>query len=227
LHRYRLGRLLELERVRLRIATDLHDDIGSTLSQIAVLSELVTHHLPSEDAVAERLTTIASLSRDLVDSLSDIVWAINPKRDHLSDLTYRMRRFAGDLLTPRGIEFQIAAPSSADDLTTGADLRREVFLIFKEAVNNAARHSACTRVDTGFEVNNGFLQLQVVDNGRGSDAFDEGAGNGIPSMRQRASRLGGTLEVQSRPGGGTTVQLRAPLDRRRRRVRPRRPYISM
>jgi len=220
LHRYRVARLLELERVRLRIATDLHDDIGSTLSQISVLSEVVSQQLQSTNGATEPLSTITVLSRDLVDSLSDIVWAINPKRDHLSDLAYRMRRFAGELLSAHGVEFHFSGPSSADDLPMGADLRREVFLIFKEAVNNAARHSSCRHVDAAFEVNDGWLELRVSDDGRGFDCVNGQEGNGLANMNQRAARLDGTLDVQSRSHNGTIVCLRVP-------VGGRRSYISM
>jgi len=141
LHRYRLERLLELERVRIRIATDLHDDIGSTLSQISVLSEVVRR-----PDIAEPLSSVIGLSRDLVDFLNDIVWAINPKRDSLHDLTHRMRRFASDLSSARGVDLRFLAPGLATDLKAGADLRRETFLVFKESMNNALRHAACTQI---------------------------------------------------------------------------------
>jgi signal transduction histidine kinase len=94
LYRYRVTRLLELERVRTRIAADLHDDIGSSLSQVSVLSEVISRRVGHHTDVAEPLSMIANLSRELVDSMNDIVWAINPKRDRLSDLSQRMRRFA-------------------------------------------------------------------------------------------------------------------------------------
>ena len=108
--RYRIARLIELERVRTRIATDLHDDIGSSLSQIAMLSEVTRSFLEQDNRVLEPLMKIADLSRDLVDSMSDIVWAANPKKDRLSDLTQRMRLFAGDLFTSQNIEFDLSVP---------------------------------------------------------------------------------------------------------------------
>src|SRR5207245_155468 len=108
IYRYRVRRLIELERVRTRIASDLHDDIGSGLSRIAILSEVARHQVSVEAPVGEPLAVIADASRDLVDSMSDIVWAINPNKDHLSDLVQRMRRFASDLFTARQIEFTFA-----------------------------------------------------------------------------------------------------------------------
>jgi signal transduction histidine kinase len=104
LYRYRIRQLLELERVRIRIATDLHDDIGASLSQIAILSEVVHQQLDGSDPrVTEPLAKISSASRELVDSISDIVWAINPRRDRLRDLLQRMRRFASDIFHARKI----------------------------------------------------------------------------------------------------------------------------
>ena len=108
--RNRVTRLIELERVRTRIAADLHDDIGSALSRIAILSEVTRRQGNVEAAVSEPLGVIAGASRDLVDSMSDIVWAINPNKDHLRDLIQRMRRFASDLFTARQIEFSFDAP---------------------------------------------------------------------------------------------------------------------
>jgi ligand-binding sensor domain-containing protein/two-component sensor histidine kinase len=226
-HLYRLGRALELERVRVRIATDLHDDIGSTLSQISVLSEVVRRQIQHENGAAEELSTISELSRDLVDSLSDIVWAIDPRRDRLSALTYRMRRFAGDMLAARGVDLGFDTNPPNDDFEMGADLRRELFLIFKEAVNNAARHANCTRVDICFNATEEWIGLQVTDDGKGFDCMLPSEGNGIGSMLQRSQRLGGTLDIQSRPCGGTTVELRAPVNRVGHHLKFRNPYIFM
>src|SRR5207247_2401657 len=102
-HRARVARLLEIERVRTRIATDLHDDIGSSLSQIAILSE-VAHQRAGGGKAGEPMERIGALSRELLDSISDIVWAIQPHKDHLSDLKQRMRRFASEVLSARNIE---------------------------------------------------------------------------------------------------------------------------
>jgi signal transduction histidine kinase len=223
LYRYRVARLIELERVRTRIATDLHDDIGSSLSQVSVLSEVVRRRVGSEPSVSEPLSMIADLSRDLVDSMNDIVWAINPRRDHLSDLTHRIRRFASDVFTARDIEFNFSAPEAQHDIRLGADMRREVFLIFKESVNNMVRHSGCTEANIEFLIESGWLELKIRDNGKGFEPDREGDGNGLVSMRQRTARIGGTLDISSNHGKGTVVRLRAPLGRRAWRKRADRP----
>jgi len=134
LRHVREERLVELERVRKRIASDLHDDIGSSLTQISLLSEVVNQRVDrSNAAVTQPLEMIANSSRELVDSMSDIVWAINPQKDHLSDLTQRMRSLASEVFTVCGIRFRFRTPEVDFDLPVGANLRREVFLIFKEA----------------------------------------------------------------------------------------------
>jgi ligand-binding sensor domain-containing protein/two-component sensor histidine kinase len=216
-HRQRVGRLVELERVRTRIATDLHDDIGANLSLIAMLSEVARGFLKNDDRrMKDWFSTIATTSRDTVDAMSDIVWAVNPKRDQLSDLTQRMRRFAEDILGARDIALNFRAPELERDLKVGADLRREVFLIFKETINNTVRHSQCTASEVELKVARGWLVLQMSDNGRGFDLKGTSEGNGLASMRQRAQKLGGTLDVSSPNGQGTSVTLRAPLDHRGR-----------
>jgi two-component sensor histidine kinase len=216
LYRYRVARLLDLERVRTRIATDLHDDIGSSLSQIAIMSEVVRQKVGAENqAVIHPLSVIAGTSRELVDSMADIVWAINPKRDHLIDLTERMRQFAGDVLAARNIEFNFAAPDLEGDIRIETDVRREVFLIFKEAINNTVRHSQCSSVEIGFGVSDNHLLLRVKDNGGGFDAGRATSGHGLESMKRRAETVDGTLEILAEAGRGTTVKLLAPLRRRR------------
>jgi len=209
--RNRVARLIELERVRTRIASDLHDDIGSGLTRIAILSEVARHQVSKEAPVGHPLAAIAGASRDLVDSMSDIVWAINPNKDHLRDLIQRMRRFASDLFTARQIEFSFSAPGEEQALKIGADLRRQVFLIFKEAVNNIARHSACTEAQIEMRIENRWLTVRVADNGPGFDPAQISEGQGLASMRARAKELGGELQVTSNDGQGTTILLNVPL----------------
>ena len=210
--RYRVARLIELERVRTRIATDLHDDIGSNLSRIAILSEVVSQQVDKDNLQAiEPLSTIAATSRELVDSMSDIVWAINPNKDHLSDLTQRMRRFASDIFTARNLEFSFRAPGAEAYTKLGADVRRQVFLIFKESVNNLVRHSGCTKVDIELQIEGGWLELTLKDDGRGFDLSRAGDGHGLKSMTARAKSLGGQLNIISSDAEGTIVTLKAPL----------------
>ncbi|MBI3950904.1 MAG: hypothetical protein HY314_10680 [Acidobacteria bacterium] len=217
IYRYRVARLIELERVRTRIATDLHDEIGSNLSLIAMIGEVANRHVRSDDSqMAGWLSLIASTSRETVDSMSDIVWAVNPHKDHLNDLIQRMRRVADDNFTARNITFHFSAPGREIDVKLGAETRREIFKIFKESVNNIVRHAQCTHAAIEFQVEAGWLVLKLSDNGTGFDLDRASDGNGLMSMRRRAKNLGGELDVISQPGSGTTVILKAPLDGHRR-----------
>jgi signal transduction histidine kinase len=153
----------------------------------------------------------------LVDSMSDIVWAINPKRDNLDDLVHRMRRFASDTLAARNIAFTFRAPSGESALALGPDLRRELYLVFKESIHNAVKHSECERVEIVLDVRGGRLTLSVVDDGRGFDPGRETDGQGLASMSRRAERLGGSFRVDSAPGRGATVTLDVPLSGKTRR----------
>ncbi|MGB7925071.1 MAG: two-component regulator propeller domain-containing protein [Pyrinomonadaceae bacterium] len=208
-------RLVELERVRKRIATDLHDDIGSSLTQISILSEVAHQKVGAHDSsIAKHLKMIAAASRELVDSMSDIVWAINPQKDHLSDLQQRMRRFASDVFTARNIDFRLHSPDRETDIQLGANLRREVFLIFKESINNMVKHSGCARADIEFGVAEDQLFLRLTDDGRGFDGtHNNDDGHGLMSMRERALGLGAELEIITHKGSGTTIMLQVPLGR--------------
>ena len=224
LYRYRVARLLEIANMRTRIATDLHDDIGANLTRIALLSQVATQASlavrplsgPSPgilDIAAEGgpLVSIARIARESVGSMSDIVWAINPARETLLDLTRRMRQHADEIFTLRNIELRFDPPDARPDLRLGVDVRRDVLLIFKESVNNAARHSGCTRVEIDFRVERSRLLLSVADNGAGFDTSLESEGQGLTSMKRRARRLKGTLDLRSTNGLGTTVTLTIPL----------------
>ena len=208
LHRYRVAQAVAVADVRTRIATDLHDDIGASLSQIAVLSEVARGHNGNGAPLAE----IAGISRELVDSMSDIVWAINPDHDRLSNLVHRMRRFATDLLGGQGIALVFRSSILDGDLRIGANVRRQVYLIFKEAVHNAARHSGAHRVEIALDREGDRLALRITDDGCGFDPGAESEGNGLASIRRRAGSLGGQVEWQSSTAGTillTTVQLDA------------------
>ena len=215
LQKAREERFAELERVRRRIATDLHDDIGSSLTQISLLSEVLNQRIDAaEKNITEPLGMIAETSRELVDSMSDIVWAINPKKDTLSDLTGRMHRFAADVLMSANINFKWSAPDADAEIAIGANVRREIFLIFKESINNMVKHSRATRADLEIRLGERRLELTLGDNGKGFDASAESDGHGLASIKERARGLGGDLEIISRTGKGTTVVLRVSLEQK-------------
>jgi len=216
-YRYRVQRLLQIVNMRTRIATDLHDDVGANLTRISLLSEVAKQNLGETNASEDSpLMSISRIARESVGSMSDIVWAIDPERDSLLDLTRRMRRHADELFTLRDIELNFNAPDAKESLRVGVDVRRDLLLIFKEAVNNAARHSQCTRVNIDLRVQPSKLLLEIIDNGTGFDQSIEGQGHGLRSMKRRAAALGGTLVIESRSGIETMIRVSLPLGRARR-----------
>jgi ligand-binding sensor domain-containing protein/signal transduction histidine kinase len=205
IYKYRLRQLLELEKVRTRIATDLHDDIGANLTRISLLSEVAKQK--STNGSGGLLTSIADIARESVASMNDIVWAISPEHDTLLDLTRRMRQHAEDIFALREVDLDFNAPVS--DLKLSVGVRRDVLLIFKEAVNNAAKHSDCSQVAIDFRSENSFLRLSIKDNGKGFDSAENYDGQGLRSMMRRAHSLGGNLIVKS--SDGTIIDFSLPL----------------
>lgn len=211
-YRSRLQRLLELERVRTRIATDLHDDIGANLTRISILSEVAKQK--ASNGNGQMLSSIAEIARESVASMNDIVWAVSPKHDSLSDLVTRMRRHAEEVFTVRDISLKFEVPETDAGLRLGAGVRRDLLLIFKEAVNNAARHSDCSEVHIEITVGRTGFVMYMSDNGRSFDLADiDGDGYGLESMRRRAKALNADLSIASEPGSGTTIRLTVPLSK--------------
>jgi len=208
-YRYRLARAVEIATMRTRIATDLHDDIGANLTKIAILSEVTRQQLDGNGEAGDRLSTIARISRESVASMSDVVWAINPKRDTLRDTIRKMRQHAEEVFAGRGMDLEFHAPDGDQRLRVPIDVRRDFFLIFKEALNNAVRHSQCRKVRIDVSADDSGLHLRLTDDGVGFETSAESAGNGLTSMRRRAAKMDATLEVVSVQGHGTTVSLSA------------------
>ncbi|HEX6097940.1 MAG TPA: two-component regulator propeller domain-containing protein [Thermoanaerobaculia bacterium] len=204
LHRMRVAHLMAIQEMRMRVATDLHDDLGSSLSRISILSELA-----KQKSNARVLDEIGDTARGLVDALGDSIWSIDPRRDDLQSVLARVRHFAADVLEARSIGLDFDVPQSIASLQLTPDKRREVFLILKEAINNAAKHSQASRVAVAAHVDGARLRLRIEDDGVGFAEPREG--HGLPSMSARAQRAGGTLHLASTPGLGTRIEVTVPL----------------
>jgi signal transduction histidine kinase/ligand-binding sensor domain-containing protein len=213
-HRSRVIRHTELANVRARIAMDLHDDIGANLTRISILSELA-RQTATADGPPGAMADIARIARESVSSMGDIVWAINPQRERLGDLIGRMRLHAEETCASQALALSFQPPADSGALKLTVDIRRDVFLIFKEALNNVVRHGRCHRVDISMRVEGGSLVLTVVDDGVGFDPSGPSEGQGLSSMRRRAESRNGTWSVLSTPGRGTTVSVTVPLASRR------------
>lgn len=212
-YKNRLLRLLEMERMRTRIAADLHDDIGANLTRISLLSEVARSKATNGND--NMLSSIANIARESVASMNDIVWAISPDHDRMLDLTRRMRQHAEEIFAMRNIDLDFNAAADMD-MKLSVGVRRDVLLIFKEAVNNAARHSGCTRVEIDFRSENSILTLKIKDNGKGFISENHGSdGQGLRSMMRRSKALGGELKIDSQQSEGTNIEFEFPLPKLR------------
>ncbi len=213
-HRSRVARLLAIEQTRTRIATDLHDDIGSSLSSIAVQGGLLHRRLTQIDADdRQRLARIAETARELVETMGDIVWSVNPRYDHLSDLAHRMHHFAREATDAAGLTLTFEAPG-ARDVALDPPVRRQVYLVFKELVANAIKHSGASRLDVVLRrdgTHPAHIELTVRDDGRGmAPEAERRTGTGLPSLARRAESIGARLTITSEPGAGVSATLRTP-----------------
>lgn len=206
--RYRLARALELQTVRNRIASDLHDEVGSSLSSITIGSKLAAQLSTNESAqVKEILARIGETSSESSRSISDIVWAIDPRNDQGEALVKRMHRIANELLESKGIEVHFMVSGGVEELKLPMDTRKELVLIYKEAVHNASKYSGASHVEVALGLENGRLAMRISDNGRGFDPALHPDGHGLGSMHRRAKALGAALALHSAPGEGTRVEL--------------------
>lgn len=207
-YRYRLRKALELEKMRTRIATDLHDDIGATLSSISMYSESlkqqVKEKLPHLEPV---LNKMGENSRDMVAGMSDIVWAIKPGNDTGDKLLHRMENYATDICAARNIQLRFESEERVKNLPLSLEQRRNVYLIFKEAVNNAVKYSEAAHLWVEIREKNKCIHLLVKDDGRGFDPKTIREGNGLDNMRLRAAEIKAKLYIRSTAGGGTQIEL--------------------
>ncbi len=207
-YRLRQVRRREIERLRIRIASDLHDDIGSSLWSITLLSRMLTKHGKLGAEERQDLDEIHRIAVQTSNSIRDIIWLINPAFDTVQDFVARTKDFAAIVM--RGVDYRMSCEGA--DLTRKLpfDLRHNLFLLFKEALTNIARHANATVVEVRIEERGELWQLTIQDNGVGFDPTASTGGNGLRNLRTRAERMGATLDVRSQPGQGTTLVLSLP-----------------
>jgi two-component system sensor histidine kinase UhpB len=214
INRYRIvqksKRLVEIERMRNTIARDLHDDIGSTLSSINIISKIALQHQQPE-TIQTNFHKIEDHSRKMMDTMSDIVWSIHPGNDTLDKTVIRMKEFAGEILEPKNINYQFHESGDLAQVKLDVNKRKNLFLIFKEAVNNAAKYSRCTAIKIDLQVSRSSLLLAVTDNGIGFDSKKVRPGNGLTNMAERATLMQGTFTIASHEGKGTQISLSADI----------------
>lgn len=217
LYRYRLAQQLKLALVRDRIARDLHDEIGSTLSSVALFSEVAKRQgAAGADVKLAMLDRISQSTGQMMESMNDIVWAVNSRNDDLLHVVQRMNEFAGRMAEAGGFTLHMDQQGFDPDRVLTMTQRKNLYLIFKEAVNNAAKYARCRTLTVRITTAPRHLHLRVSDDGAGLSASTNGngavpGGNGLRNMQVRAAEIHGALHVTSAPGAGTTIDLRFPL----------------
>lgn len=197
--RLRLAKAVAVERLRVRIASDLHDDIGATLTKIALHSDLIQDDINSPE-IGASLRKIGAMSRELVTTMSDVVWSIDARNDTAGHLIDRMRDFANSVCSPRQIAVQFEESGIDPNKNVPADVRQNLYLIFKEAVHNAAKYAEASQLFITLKNLNGVFKMRIADDGKGFAAAPRHSGHGLRNMQMRAQRLGAKLDVKMENG---------------------------
>lgn len=205
---HRTRQQLKLQTLRNKIASDLHDDIGSTLSSISIFSQMAQQQ---SKEVLPMLDTIGESSRKMLDAMADIVWTINPENDQFEKIILRMRNFAYELLGAKKIDFEFLADEDVTKMKLSMDVRKNLYLIFKEATNNMVKYSGADKALFNIKSEKNNLTMLIRDNGKGFDTSQASEGNGLKNMKKRAAEIGGQLVIESWPGKGTEIQLRVAV----------------
>ncbi len=212
IYRLRIRRLIEREKIRTRIARDLHDDMGSTLSTINILSEMAKKKIKSDSGKTEEyIYKISENSQRMMEVMDDIVWAIKPANDGMDRVIARMREFATGVLEAKDIEFDFKFDENVNHLKLDVESRRDFFLVFKEALNNLAKYSGTKRAEISIFTEKGKLKMNIKDFGKGFELKKADNGNGLSNMQKRAQAIKGDLHINSAPGKGTSISLEIPV----------------
>lgn len=203
-----LEREQALQRERTRISQDMHDEVGARLTEIGILGELARKDIVDRQKTEARIQKITETSREIIASISQIIWAMDPRNDALEDLVAYLREYASKYLGTAGIACEFDLPDAVPGLQLSAEARRNIFLVAKEALHNVVKHSGATLVRMLVEVSSQHLRMEIVDNGQGFDVRNPSpGGNGLRNMARRMNDVGGTLEIVSSSGGGTRVRM--------------------
>jgi signal transduction histidine kinase len=211
MYRFRLRQLLRTEQIRNEISKNLHDEVGSTLTNISLGSLLIQKQIHPDAAVKRLLDRIYQDSQAVSQTMREIVWSINPKIDTMGEALPRMLQYASEMLEAKNIELEAEITPEIEQVKLNMEQRRDLYLIFKEAVNNLARHSGASRARISFIREDTSLVMTIADNGRGMAKTGSRAGNGLKNMRERALSHRWSLVLDSNVGAGTTLTVKAKI----------------
>lgn len=214
--RYR--NLLAIEKLKSKLSADLHDNIGSGLTEISILSELVVNEIKEHKTeTVAKILTISERARQLIDNMSDIVWMVNPQRDSLYHVILRLKDSYSEIMNSLGISFQTVNLDKFIDIKLPMDYKQNIFLIFKEAINNSIKHSNCKSITLEALINKEMLEIILKDDGCGMDMEKIKYGNGILNMKSRATLINGSLEIESN-NYGTKVKFIGKINRLKKSI---------
>jgi two-component sensor histidine kinase len=210
---YRISKVVEMERLRMRIAQDLHDEIGSTLSSVSLYSSALSKSfdiliLPEKSA--QIIDKISESTINMMETMSDIVWSVNPANDSFENLINRMRAYASSVTEAADIKLSFESNLELNKVNINMLQRKNIYLIFKESVNNSLKHSNCSTLMVKLSIRSKKLSLLVTDNGKGmgdeNNLEPKMGGNGISNMLSRSNESDGSISIMSSPEGGTAVR---------------------
>jgi ligand-binding sensor domain-containing protein/two-component sensor histidine kinase len=205
---YRINQVKKIQYLRTRIASDLHDEVGSSLVHITMLADMVKRG-GDKRSMDEQLSGIAGISRGAVATMKDIIWSIDARYDTMEGMISHMRDHVHRVLASAEIEFEFVQQGLHDQEKLPSDFRQQVYLIFKEAINNVVKHSEATQVRISLQREMGLFVMEIQDNGKGIDLAHQSSGQGVSNMKMRAARLKATIEIITR--NGVLVRLKAPV----------------
>ncbi len=208
-YKIRVNQLLKVERMRTKIASDLHDEVSATLTGISYFAEAIKRD-KDESKSAHFISLITESAGDAKEKITDIVWSINPENDSWELFLSKCRRFASDLLESKELEYTLNITEQIPGKLS-MEVRQHLWMIFKEMITNAVRHSKATRLDVIMDVENGLLKLIVQDNGIGFDLDEIQEGNGVQNIRKRAAKIGAIIKIHSEEDFGTRWRMELPL----------------
>lgn len=214
LYRYRLRQMRKQTAVRDAISRNLHDDIGSSLSNIQILTELARRSLEDTGKAETLLGRAGEDMRHISEALSEIVWNVNPKYDDLQFLFSRMKRYAADAFEGLSISYELDFPEEPGRFGMDMEQRRDFYLVFKESLHNLVKYAGASMAKVTVTVARHKIFLEVSDDGKGFSKTETPPGNGLISMQHRAEKWKGRLDIRTAPGQGTTVRLEMPLKQR-------------
>jgi signal transduction histidine kinase len=210
--RQRVEHQRTMEQERARIAQDLHDDLGSGITEIGMLVARAKSAAAPDEKRSQYLGQAGEKAREMVTALDEIVWAMNPAHDSLASLVSYFCLYADRFLGLANITWRLEGPPASAELAVDSRHRHQLFLVFKEALTNVVRHSGATEVSLGIQVEQGELRLILADNGRGLPLNARtGEMDGVNNMRSRIEKLGGRFEIAGEAGKGTILRIQVPL----------------